>query len=541
MLQLAVIVILQSFISTSHSSSYLNNSFPSDFMFGAGTSAYQIEGAWNKDGRGETIWDNFVHGNASNIVGNATGDISCNSYYKYKEDIRLAYLTGLNAYHFSIAWTRILPKGSNKLVSVKGVNYYQELLKEVKSYNLTPIVTLYHWDLPQFLQTQGGWTNKKTVDYFVNYTRVVFDTFKTVKYWITINDPRQICRGGYGIGTLAPGTKDSGVSDYKCAYYVLKAHAAVYHLYKTEFSNLNGLVSLALESPWSEPATKDKNDVSATERSMMFDFGLYANPIFIGDWPTVVKERVQYRSKNKKERTRLPAFTDEEIKEIKGTADFMAVKFFTTRLISDDKEAPYDETSFENDLRVKETLDPNWTINTFGKTIVPGSMRSFLKWIKDTYKNPSIIITANGIPDNGTFRYDEERVHYLGDYLNAVLEAIDKDKVRVHGYMYWSLLDSFEWTQGYSQHYGLYRINFDNPYRDRIAKSSVEYYRQVATTKKIPDPSMVTTIHITTSTTPQSTSSTTAKPTTASSVASIVFCDILLLSTMMVFWTMVQV
>ncbi|XP_074029628.1 myrosinase 1 [Leptinotarsa decemlineata] len=509
MAQLQLLVVLQLILGTCLTSAYLNSTFPKEFMFGAATAAYQIEGAWNEYGKGESIWDRYVHENPSRIVGEANGDIACDSYHKFKEDVALVAKMGLTTYRFSISWSRIFPTGFKDSKNEDGIKYYQDLISEVETHNLTPIVTLYHWDLPQPIQDLGGWTNTSTVDLFVEYARVVFESFKTVKYWITINEPKQVCRSGYGKGNMAPGIKQSGTSDYKCAYVVLKAHAAAYHLYKTEFKESKGLVSLALDTPWSEPATNNIADVEAVERSMMFDFGLYANPVFIGDWPKIVKERVQNRTKGND--TRLPAFTKAEIDEINGTADFMAVNFYTARLISDVPEASPDKISFENDLRVNETVDPNWD-TVFNRTKVPESLRSFLKWLKLTYNNPSIIITENGMADDGSTLNDVERIQYLAEYLNAVLEAIDKDKVRVHGYTYWSLLDNFEWTQGYSQRFGLYYVNFTDPGRERVAKSSVEYYQKVALTRMIFDPTVfnTTTSQQTTVTTPSTSNKTTA-------------------------------
>ncbi|KAG5884787.1 Myrosinase 1, partial [Gonioctena quinquepunctata] len=286
-----------------------NRTFPEGFLFGVATAAYQIEGAWNEDGKGENIWDHFVHEDPTRIKNNDTGDVACDSYHKYKEDVALAASLGFHFYRFSIAWSRVLPTGSIDQINEKGLQYYEDLVKEVHDNNMLAVVTLYHWDLPQPIQDMGGWTNKTLVDKFVKYARVVIDRLKDVEYWITINEPKQICYMGYATGEHAPGIRKSGFAEYECAYILVKAHAAVYNMYKNEFPQHKGKMSITVDVEWSEPKTDFKADKDAAERNINFESGIYLHPVYKGDWPKVVKERVAKRSKMENyTKSRLPAF-----------------------------------------------------------------------------------------------------------------------------------------------------------------------------------------------------------------------------------------
>lgn len=197
-----------------------------------GTSAYQTEGAWNEDGRSESIWDHYVHTNPTKVADESNGDIACDSYHKYKEDVALAKRLGVNVFKISLSWSRILPKGFAHEVNPEGIRFYNELIDELIDNNIEPIVVLYHWDLPQILQEFGGWANKELVEVFADYARVAFENFgDRVKYWITHNEA---C-SGYGDGDSAPAVNVSGVVDYLCYYVATLSHAKVYHLYNEAF------------------------------------------------------------------------------------------------------------------------------------------------------------------------------------------------------------------------------------------------------------------------------------------------------------------
>ncbi|CAG9823612.1 unnamed protein product [Phaedon cochleariae] len=467
--------------------------FPANFMFGVGSSAYQTEGSRSDDGKGDNIWDNYI----STSSGNSTY-ISNDSYEKYKEDVALIAKMKLKFYKFSLSWTRILPSGFNDSINEMGVNYYKNLIQELETHNITPIVTIYHWDLPQSIQKLGGWTNTSNIQFFVDYARVVFQSFGTVKYWLTMHEPKQICRGGYGDGSLAPFISESGVLDYQCAYVVLKAHAAVYRMYRTEFPNAGGKMSIALDGSWSVPARNTSTDQTAVNRRHQFEFGFYANPIFVnGDWPNTVKQIVNPGNKGD---SRLPTFTKEELAQIRGSADFLALNYYEARMVQYVRSKSNGSIpSYEQDMRMNISKNSTWAEGANGFTIVPWSIRSFLNWTKREYRNPEIIITGNGVADDGSLQ-DTLRINYMADYLSNILDAIHIDKVNVTGYIFWSLLDSFEWTNGYNIHFGLYSVDRNSTERTRIAKDSSEFYRRIATEYKIP---------VTTDTTTFSTISTT--------------------------------
>ncbi|XP_023312165.1 myrosinase 1-like [Anoplophora glabripennis] len=247
--------------------------FPKNFKFGVANAAPQIEGGWNEDGKTESIWDHFVHTHPEKIVDRSTLDIACDSYHKYKEDVAMVKAMGLDYYRLSIAWARILPTGYPDKVNQAGVRYYKNLFAELKAVNVEPMVTLYHWDLPQTLEDQlGGWLNETVADLFAEYARLCFELFKDdVKMWITINEPKQVCQAGYGTGYLAPGVVSNGVGEYICARNVILAHAKAYHIYDDEFRATNqGRIAMVIDTSWSEPGSDSEEDQEAAERMLQF-------------------------------------------------------------------------------------------------------------------------------------------------------------------------------------------------------------------------------------------------------------------------------
>ncbi|CAH1106430.1 unnamed protein product [Psylliodes chrysocephalus] len=391
-----------------------NGQFPRTFLFGAATASYQIEGAWREDGKGLSIWDEFTHRVPSPISNNDTGNIACDSYHRWKEDVHLTASLGVQYYRFSVSWTRLFPNGYVDKINEKGLRYYNNLIQEILRCGLIPVVTLFHWDLPLKLFYDGlSWTNPELIDHYVNFTRVVIQNFPQVGRWITINEPRILCRFSYGEGILAPGIKESGILDYQCSYVILKAHAAVYRMYKKEFPNYKAPMSIVMDCQWYEPETKDPEDVAAAERQQQFECGMYYHPIFNGDWPPVVKARVAERSKKEGyKKTRLPQFTSEEIKFIKGTHDYLAINHYFTFLAGEEPEAPYTETHYENDVRVINSRMPNWELGSNSWAIVPWGARKVLNWIKQQYGDQDILITELGVADDGTSLEDDERIDF---------------------------------------------------------------------------------------------------------------------------------
>ncbi|KAJ8973207.1 hypothetical protein NQ317_018956 [Molorchus minor] len=461
--------------------------FPDDFMFGVATAAYQVEGGWNADGKGENIWDYITHKDPTFISTGENADVACDTYNKWKEDVELLKDLGVNHYRFSISWPRVLPTGYANMLLINKINepgiaYYKNLITALKENNIEPVVTLYHWDLPQHLQELGGWPNPKIADYFADYARLAFREFgEDVKYWTTFNEPKQICQFGYGTGLFAPGISTSGVGDYLCVRTVLLAHAKAYHIYDEEFrEKQNGLMSIVLDTSWAEPVSNRTEDVEAADRRLQFAFGIFGNPIYNGNWPQVVIDRVGFRSENENfTESRLPEFTDEEIEYVKDTYDFVGLNSYTTELVRDVSEEVFGEPTFDKDLRVQSLTDPSWNTTSYGWAIVPWGQRKLLKWVKDTYNNPKILVTENGCSDDGTTLEDEIRISYYTEYLSAVLDAIYEDEVDVIGYTGWSFMDNFEWISGYSQHFGMYHVNFTDDDRPRTPKKSVDFYKKI--------------------------------------------------------------
>ncbi|CAH1173792.1 unnamed protein product [Phaedon cochleariae] len=466
--------------------------FPPNFKFGAANAAPQIEGAWNLEGKGETIWDHFAHTYPERIVDRSTPDVACDSYHKYKEDVALVKKMGLDIYRLSIAWSRILPTGYTDQVNSLGVKYYKNLFKELKANHIEPLVTLYHWDLPQPLQDSlGGWLNETVADLFADYARLCFELFNDdVTSWITINEPKQVCLAGYGSGAFAPGIQSDGVGDYVCVKNVLLAHAKAYRIYDKEFRSRNkGKVSIVLDSTFWEPGSDSEADQEAAQRILQFDLGIYGHPIFIGDWPEVVKSRVAMRSRLEGySQSRLPVLSAKEIELIKGTHDYIAINHYSTQMVNATVEAPIGRPSGGADRSVLVWNRPEWQKGSSDWfNVVPWGLRKLLNWLKNQYGDEEIIITENGYADTDATLEDDRRVGYYQGYLSSCLDAIYKDNVNLTAYVTWSIIDDWEWTGGYSSFLGMYRVDFNDPDRPRIKRKSADYFTNVVKNRCVVD------------------------------------------------------
>ncbi|NXJ74020.1 LPH hydrolase, partial [Trogon melanurus] len=472
---------------------YFYGTFSEDFSWGVSSSSYQIEGGWDADGKGPSIWDNFTHvpGNVNN---NDTGDIACDSYHKVEEDIYLLRALGVKNYRFSLSWPRIFPNGRNNSINSYGVDYYNRLIDGLVANNITPIVTLYHWDLPQALQDIGGWESTALIDLFDSFADFCFQTFgDRVKFWITFNEPQIIAWLGYGTGYFPPNIKDPGSAPYKVAHILLKAHARVYHTYDDKYrASQGGVIALCPHINWAEPQTpSDPRDVEAADRYLQFLVGWFAHPVFKnGDYPDVMKWKVGNRSELQNlPSSRLPVFTAEEREYIRGTADVFFFNTYTTKIVTHatSRLTPF---SYEYDQEVSITVDSSWPSSALtGHHPVAWGMRRVLNWIKEEYGNPPIYVIENGVGIKTNSDVDDNaRIFYYKTYIDEALKAYRLDGVNLRGYNAWSAMDNFEWVDGYDPRFGLYQIDFDNPNRPRTPKRSAVYYEEMIRNNGIPLP-----------------------------------------------------
>ncbi|GAY48810.1 hypothetical protein CUMW_114590 [Citrus unshiu] len=421
---------------------YTKNDFPPGFIFGSGTSAYQVEGAANEDGRTPSIWDTFAH--AGNVPG--TGDVACDEYHKYKEDVKLMADTGLDAYRFSISWSRLIPNGRGP-VNPKGLQYYNNLINELISYGIQPHVTLHHLDLPQALEDEyGGWINRMIVYIsqkdFTAYADVCFREFgDRVSYWTTVNEPNGFAMVGYDFGIAPPkrcspplnncSRGNSSTEPYMAVHHLLLAHASVARLYKKNYQDKqHGYIGLSIFSFGVFPLTNSEEDAIATQRYFDFLIGWVANPLVYGDYPKTMKQNAG---------SRLPAFTDRESQQIKGSADFIGVINYCMIYIKDN----------------------------------PSSLKQEHRdWSADTATKAFCLAT----PRHSSLE-DISRVKYLHAYIGSVLDAV-RNGSNTRGYFVWSFLDVFELLDGYASSYGLYYVDRDDPDLKRYPKLSALWYSQ---------------------------------------------------------------
>nr|XP_037874097.1 myrosinase 1 isoform X2 [Bombyx mori] len=466
--------------------------FPPGFKFGAASAAYQIEGGWNASDKGESIWDRLVHENPEMIGDRSNGDVACDSYHLWQRDIEIASEIGLHFYRFSIAWTRILPTGFSDKISEDGKNYYNRLIDGLLEKGINPVISIYHWDLPQQLQDLGGWVNPLIVDWFSDYARVVFSLYADrVKTWITINEPTMICDESYNTGFFAPAILEPHISPYVCAKNVLLAHAKAWRIYDEEYRpKYNGEITLANHLIWYEPLGEE--DFELTELVRQNLVGRYSHPVYSkeGGWPPSLEKHMEEVSRRKGfQRSVLPPFTREEIDLVKGTFDFYAMNHYTSRLVRKAEPSEHIGSFPLNgapDLEAVFEKDPSWSITTSHWFYInPEGIRRQLAWLRKEYGDIKFWITENGLSTTSGLE-DRERIEFYRDYLKEVLLAINEDGQKVTGYTAWTLMDNFEWNDGYNSKFGLYEVNFTSPMRTRRQRASARYYKQIIDTHSVP-------------------------------------------------------
>ncbi|XP_049939127.1 myrosinase 1-like [Schistocerca serialis cubense] len=463
--------------------------FPADFLFGVATASYQIEGAWNEGGKGENIFDHMFHTTPNLTTDGTNGDVACDSYHKYETDIELAKNMSVDVYRLSIAWARILPTGDINNINQEGIDYYNNVIDGLLANDIEPVITMFHWDLPQKLQDIGGWPNPRLADYFVEYARVLYENYgDRVKWWQTFNEPASFVAGYSGNTAIAPAINSSGVGDYMAAYTLLKAHAAAYRLYDEQYrATQQGKVGITINVMWYEPATDAQADVDAAERKNQFYAGLYGHPIFTseGDYPAVVKQRVAENSQAEGyPRSRLIEFTPEEVEYIKGTADFFGLNHYTSYPTTEGVSGSNPSMDLDAGAVAGDYTDYPLSASSWLRS-VPWGFRKTLNWLVQQYPGYPIFVMENGWSDTGELD-DQGRIDYYGAYLAEMLNAMNEDGVPVIGYTAWSLLDNFEWGTGFTTRFGLHYVDITDPDRKRTPKASSRFLEEIFRTKTLP-------------------------------------------------------
>ncbi|XP_014366706.2 myrosinase 1-like [Papilio machaon] len=464
--------------------------FPPDFEFGAATSSYQIEGAWNVDGKGWSMWDHLVRTTPQRIEDMTNGDTAAKSYYLYKRDVEMLKELGVKNYRFSISWPRILPYGRPDYVNPYGVAYYNALIDELLANGITPFVTMYHWELPQNLNEQGGWLNDEVVNWFGDYSRVLFQNFgDRVKHWMTINEAHVHCFLGYEVALHAPQISLPGVAYYECSRNILLAHARAYRIYEAEFkSSQGGEIGFVTSMEWGEAESNSTTDRQALEDFLSLNVGQHMNPIFSdsGNFPQRLIDLVNSASiKQGLNESRLRPFSEEQIQSIRGSADFLGLNHYTSRIVyrNESLNGTFPVPSINDDIFFGEYPHPSWFHHGGYVYEYPRGFYDLLIYLKENYNIPKIYITENGCPSVRGLN-DTDRVRYYREYLSAAIDAIDQG-VNVRGHFAWSLMDNFEWTSGYTIRFGIYDVDMDDPERKRTPKKSALVYKEMARSRVI--------------------------------------------------------
>lgn len=452
--------------------------FPSHFLFGASTSSYQYEGAWNEDGKGPSIVDTFVHAHPEKILDHSNGDIALDFYHRYKEDVKLAKFEGLDAFRISIAWTRILPKGHlSKGVNQAGIDHYNSLINEIVALGIKPLVTLFHWDLPQALEDEYlGFLSPKIVKDYVDFVDICFKNFgDRVKLWATMNEPWIFTSTGYDVGSLAPGrcsawmnnncsAGNSATEPYIAGHNILLAHAAASKLYRQKYKPIQkGEIGTIVVSHWFEPVSNKPADIRASRRALDFMLGWFLHPLVHGDYPMTMKKLVG---------NRLPKFSPKESMLVKDSCDFIGLNYYTSNFAAHLSTPPNTvNVSSGTDNLVNQTTSRNGKLigDPTGVSIffvVPEGLYKLLHYVKRHYKNPIVYITECGmgesdIDDVAKGINDVERIDFYQRHIKALYRSF-KEGVNVKGFFAWSFFDNFEWGSGYTQRFGINFIDYKN-------------------------------------------------------------------------------
>jgi beta-glucosidase len=449
--------------------------FPDDFTWGVAAAAYQIEGASATDGKGESVWDMFCK-QPGKVLDGHTGDVACDHYHRYREDVGLMREIGAQAYRFSVSWPRVMPAGTGKINEV-GLDFYDRLVDEICAAGIRPWATLFHWDYPYELFCRGGWLNRDSAEWFADYTKVVVERLSDrVQHWITLNEPQCFIGFGHALGTNAPGLKLGLAECLRAGHHVLLAHGKSVQVLRAN-ALLPATIGWAPVGVTSVPASESIEDIAAARASMgsthggdAASMGMHANlwsntwwgdPVVFGNYP---EDGIAAAG------SAMPSFPDEDLKIISQPIDFYGANIYSGTLIKADKDG--------NPLRVPHPM--NTPISAFKWPIVPDSLRWGPTFLHERYRLP-VIITENGIslsdwPSMDGTVADPQRIDFLIRYLGALQVAINGG-VDVRGYFPWSIMDNFEWAEGYKQRFGLIHVDYET--QRRTLKDSANWYRDV--------------------------------------------------------------
>ncbi len=430
--------------------------FPTDFTWGAATAAYQIEGAAHEDGRAESIWDRFC-ATPGKVRNGDSGAVACDFYHRYPEDVALMRSLGLDAFRFSIAWPRILPEGRGR-VNQAGLDFYDRLVDELLANDIEPFPTLYHWDLPQVLEDAGGWPDRGTAEAFVEYAEVVASRLgDRVSTWITHNEPWVAAWLGHALGVHAPG-RTSSQDALSAAHHLLLSHGWATEVLRRESPGAEVGIALALTHTY--PATDSEGDRAAAWWADGSFNRWYLDPLYGRGYPDDMVEHFAPEA---------PPVQDGDLEAIAAPTDFLGANYYFRQVVSEDPDGG----------RPILVRDSDWSFTAMGWEVYPDGLHDVLARLRDDYSPPGIYIFENGAAyddlrgHNGDVA-DPERQAYLAEHLAAVGRAIE-DGVPVRGYFAWSLLDNFEWAEGYSKRFGI--VYVDYPTLERVPKGSFYWYR----------------------------------------------------------------
>ncbi|GAA2104437.1 GH1 family beta-glucosidase [Streptomyces albiaxialis] len=449
---------------------------PPDFTFGTATAAYQIEGAHDEDGRGPSIWDTYCR-EPGRIEGAATGDVACDHYHRYREDVALLRELGVDSYRFSVSWPRVQPTGTGP-ANAPGLDFYDRLTDELLAAGIRPAVTLYHWDLPQALEDRGGWRVRETAERFAAYTALVAERLgDRVHRWITLNEPFCSAFLGYATGRHAPGARE-GRGALAAAHHLLVGHGLAVRALRA--ADVAGEIGITLNPDRLLPATGSPADQAAVRRAETLHNETWFDPLFAGRYPRGEAETWGPAAEGATHRR------PDDLALIGAPLDFLGINYYRPLTLAD---APYRDpdpvTRTATDIRVAERPRDDVRHTTMGWPVVPHAFTDLLVDLSARYPAlPPLLITENGSAEADTVTedgprgrvHDADRIGYLRDHLAAVAEAV-RAGVDVRGYYVWSLLDNFEWARGYGQRFGLVRVDYAT--QRRIPKDSYHWFRDL--------------------------------------------------------------